>query len=141
MEAITACSSVGEQVLCRPTQFYNDACYSAKAKIQCTCGCEVPLTITPYESGFPLAQLYHFQQLISVSQLVKRGMAKETAPFYGHFGDYTVNDLPTFYFKSTCSNCMQQLITVFSFGEQQPGLEVLTISGTWLLFEDSSSID
>ncbi|MCC6702170.1 MAG: hypothetical protein IT221_11645 [Fluviicola sp.] len=139
MEAITTTSRVGDQLLCRPTVFYNDACFSAETNLQCSCGNEEQLSITPYESGFPFAQVYHFQQLISTSQLLARGMAKETAPFYQHFGAYTVNNLPTFYFKTVCDQCHQKRITVFSFGEQQPGLEVLTISGTWKLEEESSN--
>lgn len=138
MEAITSMSRVGEQLLCRPTTFYNDACYSAVTNLQCSCGSEEQLSITPYESGFPLAQVYHFQELISTSQLLARGMAKATAPIYQHLGAYTVNNLPTFYFKTVCEYCHQKRITVFSFGEQQPGLEVLTISGTWKLEEESS---
>lgn len=139
MEAITTTSRVGDQLLCRPMTFYNDACYSATTNLQCSCGNEEQISITPYESGFPLAQLYHYQQFISTSQLLARGMAKETAPFYHHLGAYTVNNLPTFYFKTVCEQCHQKRITVFSFGEQQPGLEVLTISGTWKLEEESSN--
>jgi len=42
-----------------------------------------------------------------------------------------VDDLPTLYFGTACKTCHSKYICVFGYGEKQPGLTVLTISGIW----------
>ncbi|RQO40467.1 hypothetical protein DBR39_05845 [Chryseobacterium sp. KBW03] len=97
----------------------------------CSCGHENTVEIKPYESGFAILQLYNEDQVLSKSELLKYGMVSETSQRMMYFGELTVNDQPTLYFGTDCSSCHSQYIGVFSYGEKQPGLSILSISGLW----------
>jgi hypothetical protein len=97
----------------------------------CDCGHENTIEITPYESGFPILQIYHEDKVVSKNELLKNGLVTETSHNMLHFGELTVNNLPTLYFGTDCSSCHSKYIGVFSYGEKQPGLTVLHISGIW----------
>ncbi|WP_228720105.1 hypothetical protein [Chryseobacterium panacisoli] len=97
----------------------------------CNCGHENTAEIKPYESGFPIFQLYNEDKVLSKSELLKHGMVSETSQRMLHFGELTVNDQPTLYFGTDCPACHSKYIGVFSYGEKQPGLSILSISGIW----------
>lgn len=97
----------------------------------CACSHENPVTITPYESGFPIFQIYDEDRVLSKNELLKNKLTAETSGRMMHFGELTVNDLPTLYFGTQCSSCHSKYFCVFSYGEKQPGLTVLNISGIW----------
>ncbi|QBJ85311.1 hypothetical protein DDI74_03130 [Chryseobacterium gleum] len=97
----------------------------------CDCGNKNSVAITPYESGFPILQLYHEDKVVSKDELLKNGMVNRTSQRVLHFGEFTVNDLPTLYFGTDCTSCRSKYICIFSYGEKQPGKEILTISGIW----------
>ncbi|WP_278379934.1 hypothetical protein [Chryseobacterium arthrosphaerae] len=97
----------------------------------CDCSHENPIEIQPYSSGFPVIQLYHEDKVLSGNELLQNGMASETSDRMLHFGVFTVDDLPTLYFGTDCSSCRSKYICVFSYGEKQPGLMKLNISGIW----------
>jgi len=89
------------------------------------------LEITPYESGFPVLQLYDERKVISGEELLKTGAIAKTSDSRQHFGALTVNDLPTLYFGTSCRFCQSKYLCLFSYGEKQPGLNILTVSGIW----------
>ena len=97
----------------------------------CNCGNENTVEIKPYESGFPIFQLYNEDKVVSKSELLKHGIVNETSQRMLHFGELTVNDQPTLYFGTDCTSCHSKYIGVFSYGEKQPGLAILSISGIW----------
>ncbi|WP_326981380.1 hypothetical protein VUJ46_14085 [Chryseobacterium sp. MYb264] len=97
----------------------------------CECGHQNPLKITPYESGYPIGLLYHKDQVISKEELLRHKLVTKTAKNFLHFGEFTVNNLPTLYFGISCTFCRTGYICIFSYGEKQPGLTLLTISGIW----------
>ncbi|WP_312389513.1 hypothetical protein [Chryseobacterium sp.] len=97
----------------------------------CDCGHENTITITPYESGFPIFQIYNEAKVLSKDELLKNKMVTETSKNLLHFGELTVNNLPTLYFGTDCNSCNARYIGIFSYGEKQPGLTMLTISGIW----------
>ncbi|WP_278353062.1 hypothetical protein [Chryseobacterium gleum] len=97
----------------------------------CDCGNKNSVAIAPYESGFPILQLYHEDKVVSKDELLKHGMVNRTSQRMLHFGEFTANDLPTLYFGTDCTSCHSKYICIFSYGEKQPGLEILTISGIW----------
>ena len=97
----------------------------------CDCSHENPIEIQPYSSGFPVIQLYHEDKVLSGDELLQNGMVSETSDQMLHFGAFTVDDLPTLYFGTDCSSCRSKYICVFSYGEKQPGLMKLNISGIW----------
>ena len=97
----------------------------------CSCGHENTVEIKPYESGFAILQLYNEAKILSKSELLKHGMVSETSQRMMHLGELTVNDQPTLYFGTDCLSCHSQYIGVFSYGEKQPGLTILSISGLW----------
>jgi hypothetical protein len=105
---------------------------SAEVKFKC-CNCdhENIVKITPYESGFPIFQLYNNEKVLAKNELLKNKIVSETSINLLHFGELTVNDLPTLYFGTDCPSCHSKYICVFSYGEKQPGLTLLTISGVW----------
>lgn len=105
---------------------------SAEVKFKCcNCGHENIVKITPYESGFPIFQLYNNERVLAKNELLKNKIVSETSINLLHFGELTVNDLPTLYFGTDCQSCHSKYICVFSYGEKQPGLTLLTISGVW----------
>ncbi|MCW1962178.1 hypothetical protein [Chryseobacterium viscerum] len=97
----------------------------------CNCGHENTVEIIPYESGFPIFQVYNEDKVVSKDELLKHGIVNGTSQRMLHFGELTVNDLPTLYFGTDCSSCHSKYICVFSYGEKQPGLMILSISGIW----------
>lgn len=97
----------------------------------CDCGHENTITITPYESGFPIFQIYNEAKVLSKDELLKNKMVTETSKNFLHYGELTVNNLPTLYFGTDCNSCNAKYIGIFSYGEKQPGLTMLTISGIW----------
>lgn len=97
----------------------------------CNCGLENSIKITPYETGFPVFQLYDDEKVLAKNELLSNKMVSETSKNSLHFGELTVNDLPTLYFGTDCHLCGSKYICVFSYGEKQPGITLLTISGVW----------
>lgn len=97
----------------------------------CNCGHKNSVKITPYESGFPIFQLYNDEKVLAKKELLRNNIVSETAVNLLHFGELTVNNLPTLYFGTDCPSCHAKYICVFSYGEKQPGLTLLTISGVW----------
>ncbi|CAA7196238.1 hypothetical protein [Chryseobacterium potabilaquae] len=97
----------------------------------CDCNHENTIEITPYQSGFPILQIYKKDTVLSKNELLKNRMVSETSQGMLHFGEVTVNNLPTLYFGTTCSYCYSKYIGVFGYGETQPGLTSLVISGIW----------
>jgi len=97
----------------------------------CNCGNENTVPITPYETGFPIFQLYNEDKILSKKELLENRIVYKTFDNLLHFGELTVNNLPTLYFGTDCQYCQSKYICVFSYGEKQPGLEQLTVSGIW----------
>lgn len=105
---------------------------SAAVKFKCcNCGHENIAKITPYESGFPIFQLYNDEKILTKNELLSNHIVSETSVHLLHFGELTVNNLPTLYLGTDCPTCDSKYICVFSYGEKQPGLTLLTISGVW----------
>lgn len=106
--------------------------HSAAVKFKCcNCGHENIVKITPYESGFPIFQLYNDEKVLTKNELLSNKMVSETSINLLHFGELTLNNLPTLYFGTDCPSCHAKYICVFSYGEKQPGLTLLAISGVW----------
>ncbi|CAI8789736.1 hypothetical protein [Chryseobacterium sp. IT-36CA2] len=97
----------------------------------CDCGHKNTFEIAPYSSGFPILQLYHEDKVISKDELLQHRIANGTSQSMFHFGELTVNNMPTLYFGTDCSSCHSKYLCVFSYGEKQPGLMILSISGIW----------
>ncbi|MBB6369908.1 hypothetical protein [Chryseobacterium shigense] len=121
------------QVVIEKKHFSNDEIIpAAETKfICCDCGQENTIKIFPYESGFPIFQIYNEDKVLSRNELLKNKMVTETSARMSHLGDLTVTDLPTLYFGTDCKVCQSKYICVFSYGEWQPGLTLLNISGVW----------
>ncbi|WP_343658391.1 hypothetical protein [Chryseobacterium sp.] len=133
MYSISTKITISKKAALSENTFRNDeAIPSARATfICCDCGCENTIKITPYESGFSIFQAYNEDKVLSKDELLKHGMVSRTSQRMLHFGEFTVNDLPTLYFGTDCTSCHSKYIGVFSYGEKQPGLMILTISGVW----------
>lgn len=133
MYSISKKIRIGKKALIKKDRFINDETTPAAATqfTCCECGHENPIEIYPYQSGFSILKIYHDNQLLSKSELLKNGMAAETSQRMQHYGELTVNDLPTLYFGTNCTSCNATYICIFSYGEKQPGLEILNISGIW----------
>ncbi|WP_291937032.1 hypothetical protein [Chryseobacterium sp.] len=99
--------------------------------ICCDCSHQNTIEIIPYQSGFPILQLYQDEQVLSKNELLKNAMLTETSPGMQHLGALTVNQLPTLYFGTSCKTCYSKYLCIFGYGEKQPGLTVLNISGIW----------
>ncbi|WP_316845508.1 hypothetical protein [Pedobacter psychrodurus] len=124
---------IENQVSVEKDRFSNaeiDLLAGAKFKC-CNCGQENTVKITPYESGFPIFQLYNNEKVLAKDELLRHKIVSETSKTSLHFGELTVNDLPTLYFGTDCPSCGSKYICIFSYGEKQPGLTLLTISGVW----------
>jgi hypothetical protein len=133
MYSISKKISVGQQASVVKSTFINNEIVQPTV-IQfkcCHCGHENTVEIKPYESGFPILQIYNENKVLSKNELLKNGMVIETNKDRLHVGELTVNNLPTLYFGTKCQSCDSKYIGVFSYGEKQPGLELLTISGIW----------
>ncbi|PTT74454.1 MULTISPECIES: hypothetical protein [unclassified Chryseobacterium] len=133
MYAITKKIQIVKKATVSKDTFINDEISpSAELKfICCNCTHENLVNITPYESGFPVFQLYHENKILSINDLLKNSMIKETQKNMLHAGEFTFNDLPTLYFGTDCGSCGIKYIVIFSYGEKQPGLEILSVSGIW----------
>jgi len=133
MYAITKKIQIVNKAIISKDTFINDEISpSAELKfICCNCTHENLVNITPYESGFPVFQLYHENKILSTDDLLKNSMVKETQKNMLHVGEFTFNDLPTLYFGTDCESCATKYIGIFSYGEKQPGLEILSVSGIW----------
>ncbi|SEH32760.1 hypothetical protein [Chryseobacterium culicis] len=125
--------NIKEKAPVEKSTFINDeALPSAKTTFSCcNCGHQNILQIAPYESGFPIVQLYHENKVLSKDELLQHGIANGTSQSMFHFGELTVNNMPTLYFGTDCSSCHSKYLCVFSYGEKQPGLMILNISGVW----------
>ncbi|MGG5207570.1 hypothetical protein ACQWU4_01395 [Chryseobacterium sp. MIQD13] len=141
MYSISKKISIGKQVNVSKNRFINDEIIpSATTKFTCCdCGHENVIEISPYKSGFPISQIYNDDQVLSRNELLKNKMVTETSQRMLHFGDLTVRDLPTLYFGTDCQNCYSKYFCVFSYGEWQPGLTLLNISGIWKYEKPESS--
>ncbi|KPE50963.1 hypothetical protein [Chryseobacterium indologenes] len=133
MYSISTKISISKKALIEKSTFTNDETSpSVMAKfICCDCSHENTVEIIPYQSGFPVFQLYHEDKILSKNALLQNGMAAATPQEMLHFGELTVGNLPTLYFGTSCKTCPAKYIGIFSYGEKQPGLTVLQISGIW----------
>ncbi|KMQ65081.1 hypothetical protein ACM46_12880 [Chryseobacterium angstadtii] len=124
---------IGRQAFVAKNSFSNDEItHSATTEFTCCdCGRKNTIEITPYQSGFPIFQMYHENKVVSGSELLKNKIVTETSKGMIHFGELTVQDLPTLYFGTQCQSCFAKYICVFGYGEKQPGLTLLHISGVW----------
>ena len=133
MYSISEKIKITEKASVEKSTFINDdALPSAKTTFICSnCSHKNILEIEPYSSGFPILQLYDEDKVISKDELLQLGIVNGTSQSMFHFGELTVNNLPTLYFGTDCSSCHSKYICVFSYGEKQPGLMILTVSGIW----------
>lgn len=133
MYSISKKINIGKKAVLAKDRFVNDEAIPAATTQFTCCNChhENTVKISPYQSGFPIIQVYHEDNIIPKSELLKNGMVVATSQRMIHLGELTVNDLPTLYFGTDCSSCKSKYICVFSYGERQPGLEILQISGIW----------
>ncbi|NIF05269.1 hypothetical protein F3J23_07410 [Chryseobacterium sp. Tr-659] len=133
MYSITKKINPGKKALVAKNVFINDETIpSSKTQfICCDCSHENTIEIIPYQSGFPIFQIYDHNRVLSKEELLINNMTHKTSESMIHFGELTVNDLPTLYFGTACKTCPSKYICVFSYGERQPGLTVLNISGIW----------
>ncbi|WP_415327027.1 hypothetical protein [Chryseobacterium sp. MMS23-Vi53] len=133
MYSISRKINIDNQASVEKNIFSNDEVEpSAEVKFKC-CNCdhENSVQITPYESGFPIFQLYNEEKFLCKNELLRNKIVSKTSENLLHFGELTVNNLPTLYFGTDCTSCHSKYICVFSYGEKQPGLTLLTISGIW----------
>jgi hypothetical protein len=133
MHSISNKIILGKQALIAKKYFSNDEIIpSAIVKFTCNkCNHINTLEITPYESGFPIFQIYNEDKVLSKTELINNKVVTKTSPGRIYFGELTLNDLPTLYFGTQCETCQSKYIGVFNYGEKQPGLTVLDISGIW----------
>lgn len=119
--------------LVRKNIFKNDQItLSAKTSfVCCNCGNENQIEIIPYISGFPIFQIYNESAVLTKKELLDNKIVATTSLWMLHFGELTVNDLPTLYFGTNCEKCNSNYFCVFCYGEKQPGLTILEISGIW----------
>lgn len=133
MYSISKKIKTGKKILLQKDKFINEEAIPA-AIVRftcCECGHENTVEISPYHSGFPILQIYHEDKVLSKSELLNHQMINETSQRMQHYGELTVNDLPTLYFGTQCTACQTRYFCVFGYGEKQPGLEILKISGIW----------
>lgn len=133
MHSISKKIILGKQVLIAKKHFTNDEIIpSAIVKFTCNkCNHINTLEIIPYQSGFPIFNIYNENRVLSKAELINNNAVKETSPGMQHFGALTVNNLPTLYFGTHCESCQSQYFGVFGYAEKQPGLTVLDVSGIW----------
>ncbi|WP_312303620.1 hypothetical protein [Chryseobacterium sp.] len=133
MYAISKRINILQKATAAKSTFINDEALPSAATTFtcCDCGQENNLEIIPYHSGFPILQVYQDNKVLSKTDLLSNGMVSETPQMMSHFGELTVHNLPTLYFGTDCISCHTKYICIFSYGEKQPGLTVLNISGVW----------
>ncbi|WP_061084502.1 hypothetical protein [Chryseobacterium indologenes] len=133
MYSISKNISLGKKALVAKNVFTNEETSPSVVTqfICCDCNHENSIEIIPYTSGFPIFQIYDRDHVLSKSELLNNKMVSETSPRMIHFGEVTVDDLPSLYFGTACKTCHSKYICVFGYGEKQPGLTILNISGIW----------
>ncbi|WP_418123656.1 hypothetical protein ACNFU2_03130 [Chryseobacterium sp. PTM-20240506] len=133
MYSISKKIRIGRKALVAKAVFTNDEIIPSAVTTGkcCDCGYENKLEIIPYQSGFPILQIYEGDKVLSKNELIDNGIVAPTLPSMLHFGELTVSNLPTLYFGTDCPSCHSSYICVFSYGEKQPGATVLHISGVW----------
>ncbi|WBV60905.1 hypothetical protein PFY12_02005 [Chryseobacterium camelliae] len=133
MHSISKKIILGRKALVAKKYFSNDGMSpSAIVKFTCNkCNHVNTVEITPYESGFPIFQIYNEDKVLSKTELINNNVVTKTSPGMQHFGALTVNNLPTLYFGTYCEACQTRYVGVFGYGEKQPGLTVLDVSGIW----------
>lgn len=133
MYSISKKINIGEQAYVPKTVFRNEEAdpYAAVTYTCRHCRHENTVKIASYTSGFPILQLYDEGRVVSGEELLKIGAVAETSKSRMHFGALTVSDLPTLYFGTGCQSCRSKYLCVFSYGEKQPGLTLLAVSGMW----------
>lgn len=133
MYSISKKINISKKAVLIKDRFINDETIPAAVTAFTCCDCkhENSIEISPYSSGFPILQIYQGDPVLSKEELLKNGMVSETPNMMAHSGELTVNSLPTLYFGTNCSSCQAKYICIFSYGEWQPGLEILNISGVW----------
>jgi hypothetical protein len=98
----------------------------------CKCGSQNNIEIIPYETGFSITELYkNVDRVLALNILLENKMITPTSRWNLHYGEFTYHDLPTLYFGTACKYCYKENICIFSYGEQQPSLTLLKISGVW----------
>nr|WP_315028243.1 hypothetical protein [uncultured Chryseobacterium sp.] len=133
MYSIVKKINLGKKALIAKNNFMNDETTpSVVTQFICgDCNHENRIEIIPYTSGFPIFQIYGRDNVLSKNELLQNGIVSETSQRMLHVGALTVDDLPTLYFGTACKTCHSKYICVFGYGEKQPGLTILTISGIW----------
>lgn len=133
MYSISKKIKIVNKALLQKDRFINDEAIPAAVTqfTCCKCGHENTVEISPYKSGFPIFQIYGEDKVMAKSELLKNQMTSQTSQRMQHYGELTVNDLPTLYFGTSCTSCNANYICIFSYGEKQPSLEILNISGIW----------
>lgn len=133
MHSISKKINIGKQADVPKTVFRNEEAdpYAAVTYTCRHCHHENIVEITPYTSGFPILQLYDKGRVVSGEELLKIAAVAETSESRLHLGALTVSDLPTLYFGTGCQSCRSKYLCVFSYGEKQPGLNLLRVSGIW----------
>lgn len=125
--------NITKQVSIAKNSFINDEIYPyVEIRFSC-CNCdqENSVIIKPYESGFPILQIYEGDKVLSKNEMLENKLVTETYRNAEYLGELTVNNLSTLYFGTDCSSCHSKYIGIFSFGEKQPALDILTVSGIW----------
>ncbi|WP_027379550.1 hypothetical protein [Chryseobacterium daeguense] len=133
MYSISKKIKIGKRIPIATNTFVNDE-IGDSVQIEfvcCTCDEENMVKITPYETGFPVFQLYDNEKVLSKGELLENGILSDTSKNMLHFGELTVNNLPTLYFGTQCRSCNSEYICVFGYGEKQPSLTMLMVSGIW----------
>lgn len=102
----------------------------------CKCDHENELKITPYETGFGFFEIYKDNLILSKREILENKIATETSNWASHLGELTVHNLPTLYFGILCEKCRSNHLVVFGYGEKQPGLTILEVSGVWMISRD-----
>lgn len=133
MYSISKKINISEKASIAKTTFANDEIIPSAITTFTCCDCshENTIEVIPYQSGFSILQIYEANKVLSKNELLTHKMVTETLPTMLHSGELTVNNLPTLYFGTDCPFCHAKYICVFSYGEKQPGLTVLNISGIW----------
>jgi hypothetical protein len=104
---------------------------NAKTKYKCSrCFHENEISITPYQTGYPLSELLN-KSLLGLDEMIHQNMVTPSARSSSHLGAYLVNNLPTLYFITTCANCNRDYLVIFGCGEAQPSKWMCVISGVW----------
>ena len=94
------------------------------------CNCDNEIEIKPFQTGFPFKEVYE-NALLTEEQILEAGIATRSSEWAANYGKYLVANLSTIYFVASCEKCGKDHLTVFGFGESQPGRTECVISGVW----------